>query len=154
MKNKPNTIHELKNILRETDILESYYNVPCDGKFYTDTVAYLKPKDGKVFEIGVFERGNFYDVREISTEEAACYAFIDKFYSNLLSNYDANGRQYKQISNHYNGNPKKHPFGKHGKHAHDYKYVDGVLLRGKARELTEDERKKAGDFLEQRTSEK
>lgn len=68
--------------------------------------------------------------------------------------YDANGMQYLQITNNDHGQPKAHPFGKHGEHAHDYKYVDGVLLRGKARELTEDERKKAGDFLEQRTSEK
>ena len=62
--------------------------------------------------------------------------------------YDANGMQYLQITNNDHGQPKAHPFGKHGEHAHDYKYVDGVLLRGKARELTEDERKKAGDFLE------
>lgn len=68
--------------------------------------------------------------------------------------YDANGMQYLQITNNDHGQPKAHPFGRHGEHAHDYKYVDGVLLRGKARELTEDERKKAGDFLEQRTSEK
>lgn len=68
--------------------------------------------------------------------------------------YDANGMQYLQITNNDHGQPKAHPFGRHGEHAHDYKYVDGVLLRGKARELTEDERKKVGDFLEQRTSEK
>lgn len=88
MKKKPNTINELKKILSETDMPESYYNVPCDGKFHTDTVTYLKAKDGNVFEIGVFERGNFYDVREFSTEEAACHAFIDKFYPNLLKNDD------------------------------------------------------------------
>lgn len=88
MKNKPNTISELKKILREADIPESYYNVPCDGKFYTDTVTYLKATGGNVFEIGVFERGSFYDVREFSTEKTACHAFIDKFYPNLLNSTD------------------------------------------------------------------
>lgn len=61
--------------------------------------------------------------------------------------YDENGRQYKQISNNDHGKPKWHPFGKHGEHAHDYRYVNGELIRGAARELTESERIEIGDLL-------
>ena len=62
--------------------------------------------------------------------------------------YDANGRQYKQISNHDHGNPKKHPFGKRGEHAHDYSYTEkGELVRSDARELYSDERKEVKDII-------
>lgn len=95
-------------------------------------------------------------VQKVSLTEEP-YAITERVNSNGgidRNYYDANGRQYLQITNNDHGQPKAHPFGKHGEHAHDYKYVNGVLFRGKGRELTEDERKKAGDFLEQRTSEK
>lgn len=62
--------------------------------------------------------------------------------------YGTDGWQYKQVSNHDHGNPKAHPFGEHGEHAHDYAYTkDGELVRGKARELKELERKEAADIL-------
>ena len=61
--------------------------------------------------------------------------------------YDENGRQYKQISNNDHSKPKWHPFGKQGEHAHDYQYVNGELIRGAARELTEAERIEIGDLL-------
>lgn len=62
--------------------------------------------------------------------------------------YDAEGRQVKQISNHNHGNPKAHPFGRKGEHAHDYFYHDdGSITRGKARELTESEKEENGDIL-------
>lgn len=34
--------------------------------------------------------------------------------------YDGKGRQTKQISNNSHNNPKQHPYGRHGEHAHDY----------------------------------
>lgn len=62
--------------------------------------------------------------------------------------YNGNGKQYKQISNYNHGNPKKHPYGVHGEHAHDYIYDEnGNLKRGKARELTNNEKKENGDIL-------
>lgn len=61
--------------------------------------------------------------------------------------YDETGRQYKQISNNNHGNPKQHPYGKNGEHAHDYVYEDGKLIDRPTRELTEDERKENQDIL-------
>ncbi len=62
--------------------------------------------------------------------------------------YGSNGKQEKQISNHDHGNPKAHPFGKNGEHAHDYIYDDeGNLIDRPRRELTDDERKENEDIL-------
>ena len=62
--------------------------------------------------------------------------------------YGSDGRQIKQISNHNHGNLKYHPFGKHGEHAHDYTYdSNGALVRGKPRELTDQERKEIEEIL-------
>ena len=56
--------------------------------------------------------------------------------------------QSKQICNNDHGHPKQHPFGKHGEHAHDYKYdANGKLLSRDARELTDEERKENSDIL-------
>lgn len=62
--------------------------------------------------------------------------------------YGFDGKQTKQISNNDHGKPKQHPFGKHGEHAHDY-YLDknGIPRHGKARELTDDEKKDNGDII-------
>lgn len=62
--------------------------------------------------------------------------------------YDADGRQTKQISNNNHGNPKQHPYGEHGEHAHDYIYgEDGKLKERPMRELTAQERKENNDIL-------
>ena len=62
--------------------------------------------------------------------------------------YDSSGRQIKQISNHNHGQPKRHPYGKNGEHAHDYIYDESGKLCGRpARELTQNERKENGDVL-------
>ena len=60
--------------------------------------------------------------------------------------FDANGYQYLQISNGPHGNPKNHPFGEHGEHAHDIVIVDGKQIRT-AREISEKERKENADIL-------
>lgn len=63
--------------------------------------------------------------------------------------YDENGRQIKQISNHNHGNPKKHPYGERGEHAHDYIYDEAGRLKSRPiRKLTEDERKENSDFYD------
>lgn len=60
----------------------------------------------------------------------------------------SDGKQYKQISNNDHGNPKQHPFGKHGEHAHDYIYDDkGNLIGRPVRELNDAERKENVDIL-------
>ena len=58
------------------------------------------------------------------------------------------GKQYKQVSNNDHGNPKQHPFGNHGEHAHDYIYDDkGNLIDRPVRELNDTERKENADIL-------
>ncbi len=62
--------------------------------------------------------------------------------------YGNNGDQKLQISNNDHGNPKAHPFGEHGEHAHDYYYDEtGKLIRGEGRDLTDEERERDGDML-------
>lgn len=62
--------------------------------------------------------------------------------------YDENGRQFKQISNNHHGNPKAHPYGRNGEHAHDYIYNDdGKLIDRPTRDLTDEERKENSDVL-------
>ena len=62
--------------------------------------------------------------------------------------YDHSGRQIKQISNNDHGNAKKHPYGKHGEHAHDYIYdANGKMIDRVIRELTDEERKENSDIL-------
>lgn len=61
--------------------------------------------------------------------------------------YDAEGRMTRQISNGPHGNPKKHPFGQHGEHAHDILWKDGVIMDRPVRELTDKERKENADIL-------
>lgn len=61
--------------------------------------------------------------------------------------YGSDGRQIKQISNYGHGNPKLHPFGLHGEHAHDYIWDSDRLVSRLPREMTDDERKQNGDIL-------
>lgn len=62
--------------------------------------------------------------------------------------YGSDGKQTKQISNHNHGNPKNHPFGDNGEHAHDYvNDKQGIPRHGKARALTDTERKENADIL-------
>lgn len=62
--------------------------------------------------------------------------------------YDDSGNQYLQISNTDHGHKAESDFGYHGEHAHDYFVTEnGKIIHGKARELTETERKENADFL-------
>lgn len=61
--------------------------------------------------------------------------------------YDENGRQKTQISNGPHANPKQHPFGQRGEHAHDIVWKDGKIVSRNVRELTDQERKENADIL-------
>ena len=61
--------------------------------------------------------------------------------------YDAEGRMNRQISSGPHGNPKKHPFGQQGEHAHDILWEDGRITGRPVRELTDAERKENADIL-------
>lgn len=62
--------------------------------------------------------------------------------------YGSDGVQTKQISNNAHGHKAEKALGEHGEHAHDY-YQDesGNIKHGKARELTDEERKENKDIL-------
>lgn len=62
--------------------------------------------------------------------------------------YGPDGKQTLQISNNNHGNPKMHPFGKNGEHAHDYIWdSSGKIVGRPVRELTDLERKENEDIL-------
>lgn len=61
--------------------------------------------------------------------------------------FDGYGRQARQVSNGPHSNPKRHPYGSHGEHAHDVIWENGKIIGRPARELTDSERKENGDIL-------
>lgn len=62
--------------------------------------------------------------------------------------YGDDGFKGKDIHTTDHGNPKRHPFGKHGEHAHDYKWDDEGRLKDKTtRNLNDDEKERNGDIL-------
>lgn len=62
--------------------------------------------------------------------------------------YDADGLKERDIHTTDHGNPKRHPYGEHGEHGHDYQWnTDGSLKRKATRELTDTERKENSDIL-------
>jgi len=62
--------------------------------------------------------------------------------------YGEDGYIKKQINTTDHGNPKNHPYGEHGEHAHDFTWDDtGKLIDRKTRELTEEEIKENSDIL-------
>lgn len=62
--------------------------------------------------------------------------------------YNSMGLKKKDITNHDHKNPKMHPYGKNGEHAHDYIWDNAHRLKEKTtRELTDTERKENDDIL-------
>lgn len=62
--------------------------------------------------------------------------------------YDKNGVMIKQLHSGSHGNPKLHPYGIHGEHAHDYQWLpEQKNPQRNTRELTEEERKEISDIL-------
>lgn len=88
------------------------------------------------------DRVNLYEAPNSITQKENAKGGIDRNY------YDANGRQFKQISNNDHGHPRAKKYGKNGEHAHDYVYNEkGSLIDRPMRELTDQERKDNADFL-------
>nr|DAF01580.1 MAG TPA: minor capsid protein [Caudoviricetes sp.] len=79
------------------------------------------------------------------------HAVVDHSSNNKIdvrSFYDRKGLKCKDINTTSHGNPKHHPFGKNGEHAHDYEWdKNGNLKNRTTRELTEKERKDNEDIL-------
>ena len=61
--------------------------------------------------------------------------------------YNDKGQQIKQISSGPHGNPRRHPYGKSGEHAHDIVWESGKIVGRPIRELTDNERKENADIL-------
>lgn len=62
--------------------------------------------------------------------------------------YDKNGVMIKQLHSGSHGNPKLHPYGIHGEHAHDYQWLtEQKNPQRNTRKLTEEERKEISDIL-------
>jgi len=61
--------------------------------------------------------------------------------------YDENGRMKKQIHSGNHANPKQHPYGSNGEHAHDYEWENGAIVNRITRELNTTERKENSDIL-------
>ncbi len=66
---------------------------------------------------------------------------------NNRSFYDSNGRLIKQINPNDHGAPKKHPYGEHGEHVHEFVRKDDKLIDRITRELTVEERERNRDIL-------
>ena len=61
--------------------------------------------------------------------------------TDVRSFYDNNGMKEKDIHTTNHGNPKTHPYGKNGEHAHDYIWDEnGVLKTKTTREISKKER--------------
>ena len=62
--------------------------------------------------------------------------------------YGGSNLKTKDIHTTAHGNPRQHPYGKHGEHVHDYTWGDDERLKNKTtRELSEEERKENRDIL-------
>lgn len=61
--------------------------------------------------------------------------------------YDEFGIQIRQVHNGNHGNPKNHPYGKHGEHGHTVTWDENGKPHRPARELSEEERKENADIL-------
>ena len=62
--------------------------------------------------------------------------------------YGTDGYKKTDVTNHDHGFPARHPYGKHGEHAHDYEWdEDGRLKNRTTREITEQEREECRDIL-------
>ena len=61
--------------------------------------------------------------------------------------YDFQGKMCRQTHSGSHGNPKLHPYGVNGEHAHDYEWENGKIVNRVTRELTEQERKESRDIL-------
>lgn len=67
---------------------------------------------------------------------------------NARSFYGDDGMKVKDIHTDDHGYPKRHEYGSHGEHAHDYEWdADGRLKNKTTREISKEEREGSGDIL-------
>lgn len=93
-------------------------------------------------KIKIVDKTNIIEEPNSITQKISKKGGIERNY------YGEDGKQIKQIANNNHGNPKQHPFGKQGEHAHDYIYDEnGKLINRTTRELTNIERKENSDIL-------
>lgn len=62
--------------------------------------------------------------------------------------YDDDGHKSKDIHTTNHGNPKQHPYGEHGEHAHDYEWNEDMShSKISRRDISSEERKENQDIL-------
>ena len=62
--------------------------------------------------------------------------------------YDDAGRKTQEIDTTDHGNPKKHPYGEHGEHVHEYTWSDDAKQPVRTtRNLSAEEREENGDII-------
>lgn len=61
--------------------------------------------------------------------------------------YNEEGRMYRQTHGGAHMNPKQHPYGNNGEHAHDCEWKDGKIVNRSTRDLTDQERRESKDIL-------
>lgn len=61
--------------------------------------------------------------------------------------YDEEGKMQYQVHSGSHANPKQHPYGENGEHAHEYDWKDGKIINRITRNLTAKEKKENGDIL-------
>lgn len=76
LRKKVTNIKELRVALKKSGVRKSYYVIYPDKEYHYDTMSYIKPIP-RGWEIGVFERGNYYDVQKFKSEAKACQAFLE-----------------------------------------------------------------------------
>lgn len=106
--------------------------------------GYNKPiivKNAAGQEIRVVRHTSTYGESNSITQTVAVNNAINRNF------YDETGCWTKQITNNDHGNKKKHPYGKHGEHAHDIIWEDDKIVDRPVRELTDAERRENEDIL-------
>ena len=132
------SLQEMKQKVDKNNLIESmlYQNNKINE---VDILRTLKNAEGKtIIEVkhapGKYKSNNILQIKNKN-------GGIDRDY------YDDKGDFIKQISNNNHNHKSEANFGLHGEHAHDHYMKNGKRKHGKARELTEEERRENADIL-------
>ncbi len=77
-------LSSLKYELEKANRPKHEYNLDEGDSYFMDTVNCIKRINGG-WQIEVFERGSFHDVRKFKTEAEACQGFLEEFYPKIAS---------------------------------------------------------------------
>lgn len=130
--------------------LEDFQNLKYNNKEEWGNLKWLYRgvKDGSIIQNAGGQYVKIVSRTELQYRPNSITQVVNKKGGIDRNYYDENGKQAKQISNNGHGHKKEEAFGKHGEHAHDYKYKeDGSLNTRESRELHDDERKDNADML-------